>query len=238
MRTIRVFCAGELSARSRIPLDERAAHHVRNVLRLRTGDPLVAFNGDGMNYPATVVGLGRAVEIEIDTPSPAITESPLRITLALALIRPERFEFALQKATELGVTEVIPLRTARCVDRAGKPERWRSIVMAACEQSGRARLPSICDPVELAKALEIAPRPLLFGDPLADGASGLLQMDQTDRPVALTWVIGPEGGFDDAERAALIAAGGRPVWFGPRVLRAETAATLAIGLAQARWGDV
>jgi 16S rRNA (uracil1498-N3)-methyltransferase len=169
-------------------------------------------------------------------------ESLCQITLAQGISRGERMDWVVQKATELGVARIAPLFTERSVvhldDRqaAKKVQHWRSIAIAACEQSGRNRVPEIATPIGLFDLLE---RQAVRGAALLLSPGAALRI--TDIPAAdtgATVLIGPEGGLADAEQEAATKSGFTPVRMGPRVLRTETAAVCALTLLQQKFGDL
>jgi 16S rRNA (uracil1498-N3)-methyltransferase len=242
MRLTRVFVDAPLSPGARVTLEGAAATHLRRVLRLVPGDPVTLFNGDGSDYPATIGGFGRGtVEAEVGSRASARAESPLAVTLVQGIARTERMDLVVQKATELGVAAILPVATARSVvkldrdSKARKLEHWRGIVLAACEQCGRGRLPAVGEPRPLADALA-APPPDGLRVVLTPGAPvALAAAARGARAIEL--LVGPEGGLEDAEVAAAVAAGFHPCSLGPRVLRSETAAIAAIAVLQSVAGD-
>jgi 16S rRNA (uracil1498-N3)-methyltransferase len=243
VRLTRVHVEAALGSGARLRLEGPAAGHVTRVLRLGTGDAVTLFNGDGSDYPARISGLGRgAVDVEVTGVVAARAESPLPVTLVQGIARGERMDFVLQKATELGVAAILPVATARTVvrlDDDGRLRRlahWRGVAIAACEQCGRARVPAIAEPrgfaAWLAESPRAATRLLLSPDadvPLADAARGATSIEL---------LVGPEGGLEDEERSAALAAGFRACRLGPRVLRSETAAIAALAVLQAVAGDL
>ncbi len=171
-------------------------------------------------------------------------ESPLQTTLALALIKPEKMDYALQKAVELGVTHIQPLITERGVIRLKanqlekKVNRWQSIITSACEQSGRTRLPQLHSPTPLNTYLQHeSQRNTLRISMLPNAAQSLTMLQQPNSETTIQLIIGPEGGFTDAEEALLQQTGATAVSFGPRILRAETAALVGLTMLQMQWGD-
>lgn len=223
-------------------LEGKAAHYLVKVLRLRVGDSLVLFNGDGSDYAAEIVsGRKVAVEVNVNTRLPAVAEPDLRITLAQAIARGERMDYCLQKATELGVAAIQPLFTERVEVRLGESRRqkrmahWRGVVISACEQSGRAAIPELLEPVALEEWVGKSPETMRLAlDPLSDQSlSG-----QTVFGGRIEVLVGPEGGLSDPERSMLSVAGIKPVSLGPRVLRTETAGPAAIAVLQSMAGDL
>lgn len=177
--------------------------------------------------------------MRVGTPRSVSRESPLPVTLLQAVGKGERMDWALQKATELGVTRIVPILSERCnlqLDDSRwdkKLAHWQGVVIAACEQCGRNRLPELAAPLDFDAALagERAALRLLF-DP--EAGQGFAELPP---PASVALLIGPEGGFSAAERGRAGDAGYTALRIGPRVLRMETAATAAIAVVQSRWGD-
>jgi 16S rRNA (uracil1498-N3)-methyltransferase len=242
MRLTRVYLDAPLEAGARVTLTGSAARHVTRVLRLRPGQALTLFNGRGGEYAATIEALRRErVAVAVGEPSAIERESPLTLTLAQGVSRGERMDLIVQKATELGASRIVPLLTERSVVRLSAPqaarklEHWRAIAIAACEQSGRNRLPELAQPLGLPDfaGTRAADARLL----LSPGAA--TRIEDIPRPAgALTVLIGPEGGLTEAEQQTAVGAGFMPVRLGPRVLRTETAAIAALALLQREFGDL
>jgi len=243
VRLIRAHVDAALAVGALVELEGAAAGHLRRVLRLEAGDAVTLFNGDGADYPSRISGFGRGtVKIEVTGRAAARAESPLALTLVQGMARGERMDFVVQKATELGVAAIAPVATARSVvrldgeSRNRKLEHWRGIAIAACEQSGRARIPAIDGTVPLLERIA-GTRPAgarLLLAPHAD--VGLADAARGERAIEI--LVGPEGGLEDAETRAALAAGFRACRLGPRVLRSETAAIAAIAVLQAVAGDL
>lgn len=241
-RTPRVFVGQRLEGGSTLLLEGEAAAHLGRVLRARAGQAVVLFDGDGSEHEGEILDAGRRrVRIAVGAARLASRESPLSLVLLQGICRAERMDWVMRKATELGVSAIRPALTERCVVRldakreAARIEHWRAIMISACEQCGRNRLPALLPPLPLAEALAAhtdATGVLL--DPLAEG--GPERLTATGRPVAL--LVGPEGGLTPAEQAAARTAGFLGVRLGPRVLRTETAAVVGLALLQARFGDL
>lgn len=246
MRTPRLFLDAPLAPGSDIELPEQAAVHAARVLRLGPGGAIRLFNGDGHEYPARLLATGsRSATARVEARAAAASESPLGITLVQALARGERMDWIVQKATELGVAAIVPvagergevkLDTARAVKRAA---HWRAVAIAACEQSGRAVVPSIAAPAPLAQWLGATPA---SADDLRlalhPGDRGTTLHALQPQPRRVTLAIGPEGGFGEADLAALRDGGFSTVVLGPRILRTETAGPAAIAVLQALYGDL
>ena len=252
MRLTRVYVDAPLAAGKRVTLEGNAASHVTRVLRLRVGEALTLFNGAGGEYAASIdAARGGRLTVAVGESRAVERESPLTLTLAQGVSRGERMDLVVQKATELGVSAIVPLFTERSVVRLGaeqaerKLNHWRAIAIAACEQSGRNRLPKVAPPVSLADLLRSGTD--REGDASGCGVQDMClllspgatsRIDALPRPAtSVTVLIGPEGGLTNAEQEAAVAAGFLPVRLGPRVLRTETAAIAALALLQREFGD-
>jgi 16S rRNA (uracil1498-N3)-methyltransferase len=242
MRLTRVYLDAPLEAGAGVTLTGSAARHLTRVLRLRPGQALTLFNGRGGEYAATLEALhGQKVAVAVGEMSAIERESPLTLTLAQGVSRGERMDLIVQKATELGASRIVPLLTERSVVRlsasqaARKLEHWRAIAIAACEQSGRNRLPELSPPLSLSEFVSgAAGTTRLLLSP-----TGTKSLDDVPRPAAgMTVLIGPEGGLTDHEQQAALRAGFVAVRLGPRVLRTDTAAVTAIALLQREFGDL
>ena len=242
MTTPRFYCPEILAQNGIAELPEQAAHHAMRVLRLQAGDRVSVFNGRGGEGDASITDIGkRNVTLEIVDWRDVERESPLQVRLAQAVSAGEKMDFTLQKAVELGIGNIQPLASERSVvrlsgERAEKRvAHWQGVVISACEQSGRNRVP------------EVAPiRPLLDWLGQQDGSGLCLMLSPTaevglrglPQPTgSVTLLIGPEGGLSPAETKAAQRYGFTPVRLGARVLRTETAALAALAAMQTLWGD-
>ncbi|HEU4990983.1 MAG TPA: 16S rRNA (uracil(1498)-N(3))-methyltransferase [Luteimonas sp.] len=245
MRLTRIPVDAALAPGARVALPEDAAAHLQRVLRLQPGDACVLFNGDGHDYEARLLAVGkRGCEAEVVSVRAAAAESPLRIVLLQGIARGEKMDWILQKATELGVAGIVPVSSERSEVRldATRAEKrlahWRGIVASACGQSGRGLLPAVSAPQSLAEALESPPLPApgarLLLDPEAPASIGAMPAPGG----ACVLAVGPEGGWSPRDRAQLEAAGFTGLRLGPRILRTETAGIAAIAALQARFGDL
>jgi 16S rRNA (uracil1498-N3)-methyltransferase len=238
----RIYSNQRLRTGTTVTLADEAANHVLRVLRLRRGDALVVFDGSGVDYAAVVAGMRRdTVEIEVGAGQAVARESPLQITLLQGVCRGPRMDTVIQKATELGVTTIVPVLTGRTVVRLAderverKHGHWARVAVAAAEQSGRGVVPTVA----AAQSLEAA----LAGLP---GGVGRWLLDPEgeqlgDRPAVgspLALLVGPEGGLTEAEREQAAAAGFRRWRLGPRILRTETAPLVALAVLQYLLGDL
>lgn len=220
-------------------LPEAQAHYIGRVLRLAEGDRVQLFDGLGQEYLATLLHVGKkALSVRVDEVLPGLPESSLTIHLGQGLSRGERMDWAIQKATELGVAELTPILTQRCEVRL-KDERadkrlahWRQVAISACEQSGRSRVPLIHPPLPLTDWLDQCEAELkLVLHPVAE------PLTRHPAPGSLAFLIGPEGGLSEEEVQQARQAGFQPARLGPRVLRTETAPVVALAVAQQLWGD-
>jgi 16S rRNA (uracil1498-N3)-methyltransferase len=222
-----------------IELNREESHHLTKVLRLSRGDEVLVFDGRGREYRGRVSTVEKsAVRIAVDTEvQPAAPESPLSITLCSTVLPGEKYDLVVQKAVELGVVRIVPLITARCEvrskDAAKRLERWRRIAMEATKQCGRATLMAVAEPVEFPAVIGCADaaRTIMFSE--RDGTSLTASFAGDE----LTVLIGPKGGWEDAELERAREAGVALVTLGGRILRAETAAIALTALLQHRFGD-
>lgn len=225
-----------------IDLPAAVAHHACQVLRLRVGEQLVLFDGQGGEYLAQIREAGRRVKVAILDWQAVERESPLRIVLVQALPSGDKMDWVVQKAVELGVTHVQPVMSQRCVlrlqgERRQKREaHWAQVMQAACEQSGRNRLPQLQPVLELATWLA-QPYPPDETRLLLSPHQGMRLAELAAPLGGLSLLVGPEGGFDEAEEAMALARGFQRLNLGARVLRTETAGLAGVAAAQALWGD-
>lgn len=223
-------------------LSDDAFGHVIRVLRLKVGDEITFFNGDGNDYQATLTEVNKK-QAKADIKSTAIisNESPLNIHLGQGISRGDRMDFTLQKSVELGVNSITPLFTERCGVKLNaerlekKRQQWQKIVISACEQSGRSVVPQVRQPMALQEWLDEATQALKINlHPRANHS--IMGLPLSCERVRL--LIGPEGGLTDEEIELAGAANYTEVLLGPRVLRTETAALTAITALQCKFGDL
>ena len=243
MSAPRFFCPVTLPSSGLFALPPDAAHHAHRVLRLRTGDAVQVFDGEGHACNGNISDIsGKHVTVNILNACAEQASPPLQIKLAQAMTSSEKMDWIVQKATELGAQHIQPVQTQRSVaklssERAEKrAEHWRGVVIAACEQSGRNDLLHVYPPVDLSHWLASqrnAPGSKFIL--LPDGAQALHAQPAPQAPVTL--LIGPEGGFSPDEALMAKQTGFIPVLLGPRVLRTETAALAGITALQTLWGE-
>lgn len=240
-RAARLFMEASADG-NRLSLTESEAHYLTNVLRLRVGDSVVAFDGRGQEWRATIQTLNRRrAVLEIIESMPPLAESALDLTLVQALVKSEAMDSIIQKATELGVATIRPAIAEFCVVRlderrlARRLEHWQRIARSACEQSGRHKPPEIEVPAKLATCLSAAAMSdvTIVLDPEVEEAPML-----PTRVASAVVIVGPEGGFGPSDEALLATVRCHRLRLGRRVLRADTAAITVCALAQQRWGDL
>lgn len=228
----------QLAPDTRLTLDPDRSHYLCRVLRQRRGDHVLLFCGDGDGYDARIDNADpRACDVYVGA---VITREPvpgLRLHLAQAMIKGDRLDFVLQKSTELGVTDIWLVETERTEvhiegTRVTRREtHWHRIIESAAEQCGRLRLPTLHAPTRLAALLADRPAAQTF---LLDPGSPPIDAAPTLSDTLL--LVGPEGGFSDAERAAALNAGARSMGLGRLVLRADTAPLAALAILRQSWG--
>jgi 16S rRNA (uracil1498-N3)-methyltransferase len=243
----RFYAAPDQLTQNKIELGLEESKHLRDVLRLREGDEVSVFDGEGKEYTCKVEKIGRGKEAckltvtsEIKPPAP---ESKLDLTLAIALLKGEKLDLVIQKATELGVTKIVPLETKRADVKTGKTdsskklERWNRIALEAAKQCGRARVPAIAEPAEFAEFIKAQDgMKLFFSEREGQSLSGFISNNaKPDRVIA---VVGSEGGWEDTEIAQARGQGFHIITLGGRVLRAETAGIAVSALLQNLFGDL
>ncbi len=263
-RLTRVYVDGALHPGSIVDLGRETGAHLAKVLRARSGDELVLFNGDGREFIGSIDAVrGSRVSASIGAARIIDRESPCRLTLIQCVPRGDRMDFIVQKATELGVARIVPVLSQRSVVRldsaqsASKQAHWRAVAVSACEQCGRNRLPTVEAPQPLLNYLgALAPHLPKPGEATAAGVRSLrlvmepededggenrvrpFDSDSLDAVAAAAIAIGPEGGFAPEELEAFKLSAFIRAGLGPRVLRTETAAIAAIVMLQARYGDM
>ena len=223
-----------------VTLSEEESHHLRDVLRLGVGDDVHIYDGEGREFAACVTSVHKhkaTLRIGDEVP-PSSPESPLALTLAAALLKGDKFDLVVQKAAELGVTKLVPLYSVRCAvrktDISNRMVRWHRIAQASTRQSGRAQNMKIADPEGLREFLEVCDpeSTILFSE--RDGR----RLPQDFAGKKMTALVGPEGGWDDAELEFAKSLGLKIVTLGGRVVRAETAAIAVTAILLHRFGDI
>ena len=244
MRNPRLFTDQPLTPGDRVVLKNNLAQHLGRVLRARAGEQIVLFNGDGREFAAQVLTVSKLeVSVDIGAASAPHTESLVHTTLGLCLSKGDRFDWAIQKATELGVGAIAPLYSER-VDFSIPPDRiekriahWQQIAISACEQCGRVRIPAVSTPQPMeqwVQSVAAEQKWVLHCDD--HGAPKSIAGMATPADAAL--LIGPEGGLTDQEVARACENSFEVLQLGPRVLRAETAPVVALSALSVMWGEM
>lgn len=240
MRIPRIFIDQPLSEHQQVELPRDTSHYLSRVLRLPVGAELRIFNGQGGEYQARISEANKnSVSLAVGTLDTTDNSSPLHIHLGISISKGERMDFVIQKATELGVSEIslllserteVKLKGDRLEKRLG---HWQKVAISACEQCGCNRVPVIHSPVTLKdwvkgckETIKLVMQP---GTPTAF---------EEEQPGSVALLIGPEGGFSDQEVETANQAGFGSITLGPRILRTETAPLVAISLLQHHWGDL
>lgn len=241
MRNPRIFVPLPLQAGQPVELTDSAANHVGKVLRMKPGEPLILFNGEGRAWQGQVASVSKkVVGVTLESEIEGATESPLSIHLGQSLSRGERMDYAIQKATEMGVTEITPLFSERCevklnAERQEKRlKHWQQVAISACEQCGRNVVPVINPPQSVSDWMGAQESDLRF----VLHHRTEKKLEGFDKPGSVSLLIGPEGGLTAEEIASAESAGFNALALGPRVLRTETAPITAITLMQYLWGDI
>ncbi len=241
MRIPRAFIDKPLANGLELELDATTSHYLQKVLRLREGARITLFNGQGGEYPAVIKACQkRSALVQLGDGVDNNRESPLRIHLGIGLSRGERMDTVVQKATELGVTEISPLFTERCEVKLNdqrmlkRQDHWQKVITSACEQSGRNRIPRVHAPVKLEPFLANADASIKLLMHPADEPGTALPGSGVNSVLVL---VGPEGGFSDQEVAQCTHRGFVTFCLGQRILRTETAPLAALSVLQYRWGD-
>lgn len=238
----RFYCPFSLAPGAIVDLPEEAAHHAVRVLRLGVDDSIVLFDGQGGEWRGRLLRVGKTVTVALESHLNVDREPPLAVTLAQGLPTADKMDWVVQKGVELGVAAIRPVAARRSVVRlsgerlARRVQHWQSVAVAACEQCGRNRVPTVAPLLDLPQFLGETRADNALALVLAPGAgTRLAELPRPAGPVLL--LVGPEGGFEETELAAATVAGYRPVTLGPRVLRTETAGAAALAAMMALWGD-
>jgi|SRR5450830_40085 len=247
MATPRFYCPNNLLIGNFLPgsnmqLPDNAASHAVRVLRMQAGEKVILFNGDGADYLAELTLVSKnAVAAKIISSQTVDNESPLKITLLQGISSGDRMDFTIQKAVEMGVSQIQAISTQRSVvrlsaERAEKRlEHWKNVIISACEQSGRAFVPEISSPVSLAQWFSKKP---MFDLGITLAPSAAQSLKQLAKPAGnICLLVGAEGGLTDDEIDLASSQGFKPVTLGKRILRTETAPLAAIAAIQTLWGD-
>ncbi len=243
MRRTRFFIDTPLSPNQTINPPPVLINYIVNVLRLKSGNEIILFNGQGGEFTATLNEVKkRKVAIIVKHFIDKDIESPLKIHLLQGISRSERMDFSIQKAVELGVHQITPVFTQRSNARlsntkhlAKKHQHWQGVAISACEQSGRTSIVTVNHAIQVEKIADYCADLQLLLAPDAD--SGLSKLKHF-KPATVNVFIGPEGGLNDAEIQLAINNNYQKVSLGPRILRTETAGLSTLSILQYLWGDL
>ena len=236
MHTPRFFWDNTLTVGNDTILPGDVTHHLLHVLRMKEGEDITLFNGDGREYRGTIASIDRSnVAVAISTSKSISRESNLTSRLGLGILKRQAMESAITRATELGVTEITPLITSRTNVRNSRETHWRQVIRSSCEQCGRNRLPVLQEITPIEDWLATTESAIkIVADPLSDRVLNDLQGDTP----SVSMLVGPEGGLSSKEVEGAEAEGFVSISLGERVLRAETAPAALMALVQYRWGDI
>ena len=245
MRTTRLFTDQALASGAQVTLQGDAAQHLGRALRARVGDIATLFNGNGHEFPATITELSkREVALTLGEAFSPGTESSVLTVLGLCLSKGDRFDWAVQKATELGVGAIVPRYSER-VDFSVPEDRiakrvlhWQQVAISASEQCGRVRVPSVAAPTSLANWTGAVSADEKWVLQCADVAGNTPASRNAEAPGSAALLIGPEGGLTEGEISIATDHGFIPLQLGPRVLRTETAPVVALTALSVQWGEM
>jgi 16S rRNA (uracil1498-N3)-methyltransferase len=236
------FYAPEIgSPGSAVPLSPEEAAHLIRVLRLSIGESVRVFDGRGREHVAQVESVTKTDAIvRIGEAATAARESAVSITLAIALLKGDKFDAVVRDATMLGVSRVQPLATTRTevpAARTSRIDRWRRIAISSSKQCGRAIVPDIADPMSLSEFITdpVAERLLMLAEPGLEGAVSAHHLAELPPPASAALLVGPEGGWSEAERSLALECNATLLTLGPRTLRAEAAPVVALAILQHIW---
>lgn len=241
MRTPRIYQSQPLLEGKTVQLDENGSRHLAKVLRLENGNPVILFNGTGGEYHGQIEQIdSKKVKVFLDFFNDADRCGSLHIHLGQVISKGDHMDYALQKAVELGVSEITPLFSQHCTVRlkgqrlTKKVEQWRHLLIAACEQSGLNIIPTLNEPQSLdnwCDSAESEAKWILHTEDLPSNPF------QAQAPESLCFAVGPEGGFNEEEVSQAKEKGFQCITLGPRVWRTETAPVVMLSLIQMHWGD-
>ena len=242
MHTPRIYVDADLAPNTTVVIEGGKHHHLRNVLRLKAADAVILFNGQGGEYGAEVQAITKqATQITTLTYDPINRESPLHICLLQGILKRDAMINALQRATELGVSKIIPVQTQHLSEKrvqlAGRWEAWQAVIEQSSEQCGRTQLPELAPLTRYTEAVSMAQNADFDLQLLAHLGAPESRTPPATTPKRIAVAIGPEGGFSDAEVTLAEANGFRAYTLGARILRAETAPAALLAHLQTRFGE-
>ncbi|MEC7938467.1 MAG: 16S rRNA (uracil(1498)-N(3))-methyltransferase [Pseudomonadota bacterium] len=241
MRVPRIFIFDIIDSNDEYILDRDQSHYLKNVLRLKTSMKVRLFNGSGYEYLGIINKISKnSVNVAVLSKEEKNNESPLKVNLIIAISRASKFDYLIQKLTELGVSSITPIQSERSEikirskDQSKKIEHWEKIAISACQQCDRDRPPKIHGIGTFYSIVTVRSENMKFIlEPSANSAlsSSNIEMEE------ICMLSGPEGGFSPKELLLAEEHGFKPVSLGPRILRTETAPIVALSIAQSKWGD-
>ena len=242
MHTPRIYVDGDLAPNTTVTIEGGKHHHLRNVLRLKAADAVILFNGQGGEYGAEVQAITKqATQITTLTYDPINRESPLHICLLQGILKRDAMINALQRATELGVSKIIPIQTQHLSEKrvqlAGRWEAWQAVIEQSSEQCGRTQLPELAPLTRYTEAVSMTQNADFDLRLLAHLGAPESRTPPATTPKRIAVAIGPEGGFSDTEVTLAEANGFRAYTLGARILRAETAPAALLAHLQTRFGE-
>ncbi len=236
----RFFVSPEAISENEVQITGDDVNHIKNVLRMRQGEQVVVSCGRGIDYNCVIQEVKeQVILLDIQREEPAVTELPVRIILFQALPKKDKMEFVIQKAIELGASEIVPVQTKRCIVKLDakkeekKLQRWKTIAESAAKQSGRALVPEIHSIMTLREALAYGGdiETLMIPYELCEDMTGSVSvMQEAAKGESIGIFIGPEGGFERSEVEEAMEAGAVPISLGKRILRTETAGLAALSV--------
>lgn len=242
MTTPRIYLRRALDVGARLELEKDHLRYLKNVLRLKKGDPLILFSGKGVEYGAVIHEILEDVAAVDIVDRRNVRDAGIKITLAQALPKGPKMDFIVQKATELGAERILPFHSLRSIPKLAedkarhKTDRWQKIAIEACRQCGRADIPEVAEIQTFRRTLEEAAegslKLILWEEESRRQIKDVLQRRDTQGIRDFFVLVGPEGGFSHEEVDAALAAGCLPVSLGPRVLKVETAALAVLAILQ------
>ena len=240
----RFYITDKINARGSVDITGPEARHIKDVLRLRAGDPLLLFDGSGMEFRGEITTIDKGlVSVNILEEKEGDTESPIEIVLGQGIPKSDKMDLIVQKSTELGVSRIVPIYTERVVPKSFSPnklERWQRIAVEACKQSRRVKVPEISEPLTFEQFIKNAEPSSLRLIPW-EGEKGISLKKAF--PVSLesnkvSFIVGPEGGLTETEIGTAKKGGFVPVSLGKRILRTETVSLSLISIVQYLYGDL
>lgn len=243
MRVVRLYTHQKLAPDTELELEDDIRHYALNVLRLNKRSSLTLFNGDGYDYHCAILDCTKTVlRIKVLDKIPIDSESPLTTHLLLSVSKSSHMDYAIQKSVEAGVSIIQPILSERSINKAtnksfdNKHQHWQRIIQSACEQCGRAKIPTLLGINEIRDIgyLNENEHGLIFDS----NANQTMNDLNIINPIILKFLIGPEGGLTDNEIKSVLEKNFQAVRCGPRIMRTETAAVAAILNAQSKWGDL